>query len=207
LHNISHSKIGIVHLGINLEQFKPVSVKNSSHDFFTIGYVGRIINEYKGVDYIPFVAKYLKEEHKIKFRMIIAGDGPDRIKVEKLCKELGVENSFCFLGWVEDVNKFLNDIDLLIVPSRHESLGLTALEGLAVNVPVLAFDVQGLRETLKDCPAGKLIKPGDTKAMAEAVYSLRNKHSKLGRKGREFVEGRFSNKQMAKRYEEMYGKF
>ena len=88
-YRVSCSKIGIVHLGINLDQFKPVFVKQSSDKSLTIGYAGRIINELKGVDYLPLVARNLIDQFHIGFKVLIAGDGPDRKKVEQLCKEIG----------------------------------------------------------------------------------------------------------------------
>lgn len=203
-YGVAGSKIGIVHLGINLNQFKPVCVKRPPADVVTCGYVGRIVNEHKGVDYLPFVAGHLADQYGIRFKILVAGDGPDRKAVEQLCKDRGVAGHFTFLGWVEDVNSFLQEIDILIVPSRHESLGLSAIEALAMNVPVVAFAVGGLREILADCPIGKLIKPGDIRGMAEAVYALRNHHLNGGITGREFVAERFSNDKMARRYETIY---
>jgi glycosyltransferase involved in cell wall biosynthesis len=135
---------------------------------------------------------------------MVAGDGSDRNKVEQLCKKLEVQEHFSFLGWIRDVKKFLQQIDILLVPSRFEPLGLTAIEALSMNVPVVAFDVHGLREILGDCPAGRLVKPGDTKSMAQAIYSLRNNHLQVGSKGREFVAQRFSHNKMARQYEFIY---
>ena len=102
---------------------------------------------------------------------------------------------------------FMQQIDILLVPSRYEALGLTAIEALAMNVPVVAFDVQGLREILEDCPAGQIVKAGDTESMAEAVYSLRDNHFQVGSKGREFVSERFTNDNMARSYENIYKYF
>ncbi|MBF0232964.1 MAG: glycosyltransferase family 4 protein [Desulfamplus sp.] len=204
-YQIPYQKIGTVHLGINLDQFNPSFSQQPIKDFLTIGYVGRILNAHKGVDYLPFVARNLKKKYgEIRFKFIVAGDGPDREKVEQLCREVDVYGHFTFLGWIRDVKCFLQQIDILLVPSRFEPLGLTAIEALAMNVPVVAFDVHGLREILGDCPAGFLVKPGDTESMAEIVYFLCNNHMQIGSKGREFVAQRFSNNKMARAYENIY---
>lgn len=204
IYQISDQKIGVVHLGINMDQFNPYFAQQPAKDCLTIGYVGRIINEHKGVDYLPLIAQNLKEQYNINFKFMVAGDGPDRKMVEQLCDCVEVQAYFTFIGWVRNVNDFLHQIDILLVPSRFEPLGLTAIEALAMNVPVVAFDVHGLREILGGCPAGFLVKPGDTESMAEAVYSLRNNHLQIGSKGREFVALKFSNNQMARIYEDIY---
>jgi glycosyltransferase involved in cell wall biosynthesis len=201
--HLSGSKIGVVHLGINLKQFKPVFKKQPLKHLLRIGYVGRI-NKLKGVDYLPFVARNLIDQHNIRFKIFIAGDGPERKNIEQLCKNMGVDEYFSFLGWLKDVNNFLEKIDILLVPSRFESLGLTTIEALAMNVPVVAFDIQGLKEILSDCLSGKLIKFGDTKSMAEAVNSFYKNHVNISIDGRKFVEERFSNNRMAREYESIY---
>jgi glycosyltransferase involved in cell wall biosynthesis len=204
-YQIPDQKIGTVHLGININQFKPSLSQPQTRECLTLGYVGRINNKLKGTDYLPFVARSFKNKyHDTPFKFMVAGDGPDREKVEKICRDFEVQEHFSFLGWVKDVKCFLKQIDILLVPSRFESLGLTAIEALAMNVPVVAFDVQGLREILGDFPAGRLVKPGDTESMAEAVYSLRNNHFQIGRKGREYVDQKFSNNNMARSYENIY---
>jgi len=203
-YRIADKKIGIVHLGIDLGQFNPAFSGQQKEDCLTIGYVGRIVNEHKGVDYLPLVAKALNDQFDIRFKIIVAGDGPDREKVEQFCKELEVQEQFTFLGWVRDVNNYLKKIDILLVPSRYEPLGLTAIEALAMNIPVVAFDVGGLREILSECPGGRLVKPGDVNGMAAAIYSICQNHKNVGNKARKFVEERFSNIKMARQYESVY---
>jgi glycosyltransferase involved in cell wall biosynthesis len=204
VHQIQEQKIGVIHLGINLDQFNAVFPRQPNAECLKIGYLGRIINKYKGVDYLPVIARNLADNYDLKFNIFIAGDGPDREKVEQLCKEMNVKEHCTFLGWIQDVPNFLQTIDILLVPSRYESLGLTAIEALAMNLPVLAFGVQGLREILTDCPSGTLINPGDTNGMAEAIYSLRNTHGYVGSRGRAFVAKQFSNHKMAREYEALY---
>lgn len=200
VYRISTSKIKVVHLGINLNHFNPVSINKKTKGPLTLGYVGRIINEHKGVDYLPQVTKSLLRRYNVPFKVMVAGDGPDRAKTEQLCRDMGVDEYFTFLGWVADVKRFLQDIDVLLVPSRFEPLGLTAIEALAMNVPVVAYDVQGLHEILNDCESGILVSPGNTTAMADAVYSLSKDFPKLGSAGREFVLKYFSNHKMARQY-------
>lgn len=206
-YRLSDSKVGIIHLGINLQQFRPIFPKQRADDVLIVGYVGRIKSDLKGTDYLPLVAKELIDLYNLRFQIFVAGDGPDRKQVEQSCIELGVEKYITFLGWVSDVSNFLSKIDVLLVPSRFEAFGLTAIEALAMNVPVVAFDIHGLREILAGCPAGIMVSPGDTRKMAEAVYSLRSNYLNVGSKGRDFVARRFSNDQMARQYEKIYASY
>lgn len=203
-YKISESEIELVYLGINIDLFKPNIIEKCKKNTFKIGYVGRIVNQHKGVDYLPAIAQYLVASSDMSFQIVVAGDGPDREVVEQLCVKMEVEQYFTFLGWIQNVQNFLDSIDILLIPSRYEPLGLTAIEALAMNVPVVAFDVGGLSEILIDCPLGTLVKLGDTKAMADAVYSFYKRRPYVGNAGREFVLEHFSNERMARRYEELY---
>lgn len=203
--NIPQSKISIVHLGIDCDHFVPNHHHSDTNNIFRIGYLGRIVNNIKGADSIPLVAKRLiKILGKDSFDILIAGDGEDRYKLEQLCIDTGVDRYIHFLGWVSDVKAFLDRIDVLIVPSRVEAFGLMALEALAMNVPVVAFAIGGLNEVLGECPIGKLVRPGDIDGMAEAIAEVLTHKERYHTGGHLFVKERFSNRHMASKLEELY---
>ena len=208
VYKIIPEKIKVVYLGINLTNLKPGKTKADYLKKFRIGYLGRINNKHKGVDCLPNIAKKLCEKWELPFEFVVAGDGPDRIKTENFCHELGVAHFFHFYGWVQDVKSFLAQLNVLIIPSRFEPLGLTALEALAMNIPVIASNVGGLHEILDGCPCAILVPPDNIKAMAKAVMSIAKMTYKQKQKGRIFIKDRFSNIRMAsdltKIYETLY---
>ncbi|MCP4117806.1 MAG: glycosyltransferase [Desulfobacteraceae bacterium] len=207
-YSLPDSKIGVIHLGIDTISFKQnLKKRKNKNSNLTIGYVGRIVNKYKGVDFLPLIAREMRDQHNLEFKFVIAGDGPDRSVTEQLCKELNVENDFDFLGWVSDVKSFLEQIDILIVPSKVESLGLTAIEALSMNVPVVAFDIHGLKEILSGCPMGKLVPFGNIRKMVEAILYFQKYRKNHDDSGRLFVQDRFSNYKMAERYGDIYYSF
>lgn len=204
VHKIVPEKIKVVYLGINLAILSPGKAEADSVKSFRIGYVGRINNKYKGVDCLPSLAKELCKKKEFPFEFVVAGDGPDRIKTESLCHKLGVAHLFHFCGWVQDVKSVLARLNVLIIPSRYESFGLTALEALAMNIPVIASDVGGLHEILNGCPSAVLVPPEDIKAMAKAVMSIANMPDTQKKMGRSFIMDKFSNIRMASDLTKIY---
>lgn len=101
--------------------------------------------------------------------LLVIGDGPERAACEALARSLGMSQHVRFLGRRDDVPRLLSGIDLLLMPSQSEGLGLAAIEALAAARPVVAFAVGGLPEVVTDGLNGRLVPPGDCEAFADAV--------------------------------------
>jgi glycosyltransferase involved in cell wall biosynthesis len=205
LHHFRIDKLTVVHLGINLDNFKTSAKRKQAK--CTIGYVGRIENAQKGVDQLPIVAKYLKKSLYENFEFVIVGDGSDKDHTMQLCQEHKVAAYFQFLGFIVDINSLLDTIDLLVVPSRREPFGLVAIEALAKGIPVVAFSVDGLCEIMEECPIGQLVAPGDLEGMANAITTLFRNEEIDHDKGRLFIQKNFSNKKMADNVREIYNRY
>jgi glycosyltransferase involved in cell wall biosynthesis len=107
--------------------------------------------------------------------LLVIGDGPERPACEELARSLDVSQHVRFLGRRGDVPRLLSAIDLALMPSQSEGLGLSAVEALAAARPVIAFAVGGLPEVVTDGINGRLVPPGDCEAFANAVAeTLRN---------------------------------
>src|SRR5690625_6926732 len=76
----------------------------------------------------------------------MVGDGPDRTKAERRCRELGICDKVRFLGKQEHVEEVLSIADLFLIPSGSETFGLAALEAMGCGVPVISSDIGGLPE-------------------------------------------------------------
>ncbi|MGQ9729797.1 MAG: glycosyltransferase family 4 protein [Candidatus Zipacnadales bacterium] len=132
-----------------------------------VGVVARLSEE-KGVDVFLRAAALLSENiPNIDF--VVIGDGPKREALEDLAHALRLTGQVVFLGRRSDIPEVLSVLDVLVVPSREESFGLAALEGVAAGVPTIASDVGGLREVLGDTEAVLLVTPDDAEALAEAL--------------------------------------
>ena len=101
--------------------------------------------------------------------LLLIGDGPEREGCEALARSLGMSRHVRFLGRRGDVPRLLAAIDLVLMPSQSEGLGLAAIEALAAARPVIAFAVGGLPEVVIDGVNGRLVPAGDCAAFACAV--------------------------------------
>jgi glycosyltransferase involved in cell wall biosynthesis len=126
-----------------------------------IGCVGRLA-AHKRMDLLVRAAVKLRERVP-GLSIDIAGDGPDRLRLEKLSKDLGVDDVVHFLGHVspECKERLLELSWLTVNPSMGEGWGLGVLEANAHGVPAVAFRVPGLRDSVRDGITGWLADPGD----------------------------------------------
>jgi len=132
-----------------------------------VGVVARLSPE-KGVDVFLRAAALVAEElPNVDF--VVVGDGPAREELEALAHQLRLTGQIVFLGRRRDVAEILATLDVLVAPSREESFGLAALEGVLAGVKTIASDVGGLREVLGETEAVTFVPPDDPVALAEAV--------------------------------------
>jgi N-acetyl-alpha-D-glucosaminyl L-malate synthase BshA len=142
-------------------------------------------------------------------KLVMCGDGPERADAEALAVRLGVTDSVKFVGKQpqEQVRDYLSVADLLLLPSQTESFGLTALEAMACEVPVIATRVGGIPELVEDGGCGYLFEIGDVEAMSAASLRVLNddaERERLGRRGREIAVSRFTTEKIIPQYEELY---
>jgi len=119
---------------------------------------------------VEIFAKVL--QRGIKAKLLLVGDGPDRINVEEKCRELGVCEHVRMLGKQEKVEEILSISDLFLMPSGSETFGLAALEAMSCSVPVISTDVGGLPGLNINGETGFVCALGDIDAMGDAAISL-----------------------------------
>jgi glycosyltransferase involved in cell wall biosynthesis len=165
-----------------------------------------VIEERKGIQYL-LEALALLRARGIELECAIAGEGSLRPELEKQALTLGLRAYVRFLGFVSDNAAFLDGIDLFVMPSLFEGLGVAALEAMAAGKPVVASRVGGLAESVLDGVTGILVPPRDAAALAQAIErALRQPElaREMGRKGRERVLKHFTLEQMAAKNESYY---
>jgi glycosyltransferase involved in cell wall biosynthesis len=137
-----------------------------------IGVVGRM-KRYKCVDHVLRALPGVL--HKVpNVKLLIVGDGDDRPRLEGIVQERGLEKSVTFTGYVSDERKveLLQEMWFCVTTSSKEGWGLTVLEGNACGTPVIATDVPGLRDAVKDGETGILTPFGDIRALEETMVGL-----------------------------------
>lgn len=130
----------IVPQGVGSEYFK---IKNKTPEY--ILFLGRLDLGQKGVDLL--IRAYAKVSQKIKYPMIIAGHGSDEQKIEDLIKKLKMEKKIKMVGSAYGEKKFklLSKALFIAFPSRHDEFPVFSLEALASGLPLVAFDIKGLK--------------------------------------------------------------
>jgi len=112
----------------------------------------------------------VRREHNCK--LVMVGDGPDRLDAEEFARQRGLEADVRFTGKQADVASILACSDVFILPSSTESFGLAALEAMSYGVPVVASRAGGIPEIIRDGLDGLLAEVGDVNSMAQHVISL-----------------------------------
>lgn len=139
--------------------------------------------------------------------LVIAGDGPLRGELEALAADLGVGEHVRFLGDRGDVDRLLPGLDVFVLPSRSEGYSIALLEACAAALPVVATDVGGNREIVRQGFNGDLVAAGDPGALAATLERLLSdpaRAQRMGAAGREWVLREGSLEAMSGRYLRVY---
>ena len=118
------------------------------------------------------VAVFQNLRNKIPAKLLLVGDGPERAKIESLCRECNDCDDIRFLGKLEPVEEVLSVADLFMMPSEKESFGLAALEAMACQVPIVSSNAGGLPELNIHGFSGYLSDVGDINAMTKFALEI-----------------------------------
>lgn len=131
------------------------------------------ISNFRKVKRIQDVIKIHAEvSKKVPTRLVLIGDGPERSSMERLAKELKVEDSTFFLGKIKETEKALCAADIYLMTSETESFGVSALEAMAASVPVISTNTGGIPEVNNHGVTGFLSNVGDVADMANNTIKL-----------------------------------
>jgi glycosyltransferase involved in cell wall biosynthesis len=134
--------------------------------------------------------------------LLCVGEGSTRASVEELARRKGVSKNVTFLGARDDVRSVLAAVDMVVLPSTAvETFSMAALEALAMGVPVIGSDIGGMREAVIDGETGRIVRPGDSDALAEAILELADNpeyRKRLGESGQKIVRERFTKQLMVR---------
>lgn len=140
-------------------------------------------------------------------RLLMLGDGPERGPAERLATELGIRDRVQFLGHVENLEDLLAVADLMIMPSQHESFGLTALEAMACGTPVIVTDRGGTGEFVEHGHNSFLRPPDDLEAWIHTALQLLGDEAlyrQIADDGLRDAVARFGTPCVIKTYVELY---
>jgi L-malate glycosyltransferase len=167
------------------------------------------ISNFRAVKRVPDVIRIFAEvRKKTPCHLLLVGDGPDRSVCEQLARELHLEDHIRFLGKQLELVSILSAADLMLMPSQSESFGLSALEAMACEVPVISSSVGGLPELQVHGETGYIAEIGDIDRMARYAVDLLTNDTKcaLFRQAcRKRAVEQFDVRKIVPMYEEYYG--
>jgi N-acetyl-alpha-D-glucosaminyl L-malate synthase BshA len=138
------------------------------------------ISNFRRVKRVQDVVKiFEKVNSHVSSKLLMIGDGPERLKAEQLCRKLGIDRQVKFLGKLKGIEKMLSIADIFVLPSETESFGLVALEAMASKVAVISTNSGGLTEVNIDKKTGYLSDVGDLNKMANDTIHLLKDTDKL----------------------------
>ena len=184
-----------------------LNIEKKEKEFFNIGVVSRLSYE-KGIDkVIDSLPLILSENQNIK--LTIVGDGSERKNLETKVQELKLQDYVTFEGLQpkEKLENFYNSFDLVVVPSRFEAFGLTAIEAMSYEVPVVASKADGLKEVIEDKVSGILVSNESREEYAKEILTLinnKNLREEIGKNGRKRVLENFSFENFEKKTISLY---
>jgi glycosyltransferase involved in cell wall biosynthesis len=204
---VERRKIRLIPSGIDPTRFRAGDDRTdeSRREAITVGCLA-VLEERKGIEFVLEAARQLQPQGA-RVKWLIGGTGTLREKLENKARALGLNESVKFLGFVSKPEEFLRRIDIFVMPSLFEGLGVAALEAMAAGKPIVASKVGGLAESVVDGQTGLLFIPGDGRAIADAVGKLVAEPQmalQMGVQGRQRVLENYTLTQMAARNEAYY---
>jgi glycosyltransferase involved in cell wall biosynthesis len=207
----TNKDVDTIAFGIDLERFKQATNDMPGKDRLVVGTI-RWLEKTYGIDTLIRAFTLLREQRPdLDIELRVVGDGPERDRLGRLCRELGVQGAVRFIGYVppEETWKYHQQMSVFVALSRRESFGVAVLEASACGKPVVASDIGGLREVVVPGFTGFLVPPDSPREAAEAIGRLIENpalRAELGRNGRKWVEEKYDWKKNVQEMIEMYRK-
>jgi len=202
-YGVDAAKVRIVPNGVDPEEFKPVAEtdREGGRRRFGLGsepcvlFVGSLIPR-KGLPFLIEAAKKIVKEHS-ETKFVIVGEGPLKSQLLSYLETANLSGNFKFLGNVKEdmLPALYNCADVFALPSIQEGQGIVLLEAQASAKPVVAFDVGGVNEAVRNGETGLLVKRGSSEELADALLKLLSDKAlreKMGANGRRFVTENFT---------------
>jgi glycosyltransferase involved in cell wall biosynthesis len=204
-------KYRVIYPPFNLEKYRAAQAilrsktANTNHYEPTIGFVGRLSEE-KGLESLikAMAAVRIKVP---RARLLIVGTGPMERRLRKLVQHYDLNSSINLLGFCSNAFEIMGNLDVFVLPSRTEGCPIVALESMAMGVPVIATNVGGIPELVKDNVTGLLLRSNDPAELADSIVMLltdRKKAQRMGEEGHKRAFGEFHPSRFVESIERMY---
>ncbi len=198
--SIAEERVVVVHCGVDPALFRPRE-RSSRSDIFTVVCVASLAG-YKGQRYLIDACARLRDRN-VPFRCLLIGEGEDRPRLEAQIRDLNLEGHVVLMGALprHRVSEVLQQVDVMALPSimmpngKMEGIPVALMEALAAEIPVVATDISGIPELVRDGETGLLVPERNAAALADALmrlYADPDLGRRLAAAGRELVVREFN---------------
>lgn len=210
---MEEKNIVVIHNGIDIDRFRMDGLKPKSEakrdlglaDTPVVGIVARL-SDVKGHIYLIEAMKEVLRDFPAA-QLFIVGDGKEKKKLLKLADKLLISANIIFKSEVTDTREVLAAIDVFVMPSLKEGLGLALMEAMALGLAAVGSDIGGIKTLIKHGTNGLLVQTADSSALAKAISELLRdpaKREAFGRQARKFIAENFSQEKMVIETEKAY---
>jgi sugar transferase (PEP-CTERM/EpsH1 system associated) len=214
---VEPDRIAQIYNGVDVARFRPASGRRipigppgfAEPDSVIVGTIGRMQTVKNQTLLARAFIRLIEQEPKLRpvVRLVMVGDGPLRGEVANLLERAGLHDLAWLPGERQDIPDLLKQMDVFVLPSLVEGISNTVLEAMATGLPVVATDVGGTRELVRDGVTGGLVPSDDIDALTGRIRgyvvdkSLRERH---GMAGRQRVEREYTIEVMVRKYMDVY---
>lgn len=201
----------VIHNGVDEKRFSINKTKKYIQNIYgfsdkdiVIGSVGRLV-PHKGHSYIFNAVKEVRNKHE-NVKILIVGHGPEEERLKELGRALELD-PIIFSGERDDIPELMRSMDIYVHPAFHEAFGITIVEAMFSELPVIATNSGGIPEVVIDGETGILVPPKDSNPIKNALLKLIENPTlakSMGEKGREVAASKFSGKRYARDMEKLY---
>lgn len=204
-----NGKLHFIRNGVDLSEIMQSNSVNGSlleekkTGNFIIGYIGQLIPR-KGLDTL---FKALANVNKISWKLFLIGDGPQKNELEELAEQLRLKENIYFKGFRQDRLDFLRGFDSFILPSRLEGIPRCLMESMAAGVPVIASDIPGCNDLVKDMETGLLFELDNPTDLADKIQKMLNSEAlrtTITQNAEQYIKKHYSASRMAMEYETLF---
>jgi len=190
------------HAGFESDPDAVAAIRARFNGKTVIGHVGALVHSHKGQSTIIEVARQAANEHP-DWQFVLCGNGEDE---ERFRREIGELDNIELTGWVDNVGDYLASFDVFVYPSLHEALGSTLLDALHAGLPIVASNVGGIPEFVRDGENGRLVQPENPSQLLAGIEEMLGSPAALNElhaRNRDRA-AQFDTAAMADAYERMY---
>jgi glycosyltransferase involved in cell wall biosynthesis len=205
VYKIKEDRIEVIYNPVDINLYNRNSIENKKSDDITFINVARFTNVKNQSLLIDAFSKVREQINNVK--LILVGDGELRNLVEKKVAQNGLSDVVEFTGNIQNVAEKLRSADVFVLPSHYEGLPLTILEAMASGLPIIATNVGGVPDIVKD--NGFLFKDNDLNGLVAAMLELAQDmkvREEMGKKSIKYVE-KFDVKSIADQYQLLYERY